>query len=75
MQYYACTVAFILLFSEAISLYSYYMKEGLVYVAIVAPSSRQPFSCAEYTRLNVYISCDVYSMSDAEYIYTRSMSL
>jgi len=41
-------------------------KEGLVYVAITAPSSRQPSSCSECTKSNVRSSCDVRSVSDAE---------
>jgi len=38
-QRHAKTVAFILSFSEVILLYSYYAKEGLIYIAITAPSS------------------------------------
>jgi len=35
------------------SLYSRYAKEGLVYVALASPSSRQPSSCLECTKANV----------------------
>ena len=40
LQRRAYTIAIILLLSEVISpSYSYYIKEGLVYIAIITPSS------------------------------------
>ena len=44
---------------EIISPYSYYTKKGLVYIAIISSSSRQPFSCLEYTKANTCLLCDI----------------
>jgi len=65
----AKTVAFILLSSEVILLYSCCSKEGLVYVAIAAPSSRQPSSCFKCTSINMQLSCNIHSVSDAKCIF------
>ena len=62
----AYTVAFILLSSEVMPSCSRYAKEGLVCVAIAAPSGRQPSSCSGCTSANMRLSCDVRSVSDAE---------
>ena len=59
---------FIVLSSKVILLYSYYAKEGLVYIAITAPSSYQPSSYSKYTRLNTHFSYDVQLMSNTKYI-------
>jgi len=75
MQHYACTVAFILLSSEVMLLCSCCAKEGLVYIAIAAPSSHQPSSCSECTSLNMRLSYNVYLVSNTKYIYTRFISL
>ena len=40
---------------EIISPYSYYMKKGLVYIAIINPFSRQPSSYTKYTKSNTYM--------------------
>ena len=48
---------------------SYYIKKGLVYIAITAPSSRQPLSCAECTKANMRLSYNIYSISNTKYIY------
>jgi len=53
------TVAFILSFSEVMPLCSRYIKEGLVYVIIAAPSSYQPSSYSECTWLNTYFSYNI----------------
>jgi len=52
-QWRAYTVTFILLFGEVILLYSHCVKEGLVYVAIAALSSRQPSSYSKCTSTNM----------------------
>ena len=36
---YACVMALILLLSKVMPTYSYYIKKGLVYIMITAPSS------------------------------------
>jgi len=74
-QHYARMVALILSLSKVILLYSYCAKEGLVYVTIAAPSSRQPSFYSKCTQLNIRLSYDVRSISNIEYIYTRLLSL
>jgi len=49
------------------SLYSYYAKEGLVYITLASPLSRQPSSYLECTKANICSSCDVRSISNAKY--------
>jgi len=72
--YRACTVAIVLLLGEIMpSPCSYYAKEGLVYVALASPLSWQPSSYLEYTKVNVRLSCNIYSISNAK--YTRSITL
>jgi len=66
LQHYACTIAFILLSGEVIPLCSYCLKEGLVYITIVAPSSCQPSSYSKYTFINIQLSYNVYSLSNAK---------
>ena len=62
-------VAVILLLGEIMPTYSYYAKKGLIYVAIIAPLSRQPSFCTKYTKLNMRSSCNVKSISNAKYTY------
>jgi len=61
--------AFILLSSEVILLYSRCLKKGLIYVAIAAPSSRQPSSCSKCTSINIQSSYDVRLVSNVKYIF------
>ena len=69
----ACTVAAILSLSGIIlSLCSYCLKKGLVYIALASPLSQQLSFCLEYTKVNMQLSCDVRLVSDAKctfYIY------
>jgi hypothetical protein len=37
---------------EIMSPYSRYTKKGLVYIALISPSRRQPFFYLEYTKAN-----------------------
>ena len=66
-----CTalVTLILSISEVMPSCSYYIKKGLVYIAIVALSSHQSSSYTKYTKANIYLSCNVYSVSNTKYIY------
>jgi len=66
---YAYLVAVILSLSKVILLYSRCVKKGLVYITITAPSSRQPFSYSKCTSINIQLSCNVCSVSDAECIF------
>ena len=52
---------------------SYYIKEGLVYIALVSPLSRQPSFYLECTKVNIYLSYNVRSISNAK--YARPMTL
>ena len=56
-----CTymVAIILLLNEIMLTYSYYVLKGLVYIAIMAPSGRQPSFYTKYTKLNMRSSCNI----------------
>ena len=48
---------------EIISPCSRYVKKGLVYIIIINPFSRQPFSCTECTKLNTCALCNMRSVS------------
>jgi len=68
----ACVVIVILLLGEIIPTYSYYADKKLVYIAIAAPSSRQPSSCSECTFINMRSSYNIHSVSNIKctfYIY------
>jgi len=41
-------------------------KEGLVYITLASPLSRQPSFYLEYTKVNIYLSCDVRSIFNAK---------
>jgi hypothetical protein len=43
---------------------SCYTEKGWVYIVIIALSSCQPSSCSECIKLNIYLSCNVYSISN-----------
>ena len=62
-------VILILSLGIIIPIYSYYAEKKLVYVIIAAPSGRQPSSCSECTKLNIYSSCNFRSVSDAKYTF------
>ena len=65
----ACVVAVILLLSKIMPTCSCCVLKGLVYVVIIAPLGRQPFFYTKYTKLNIYLSCNIRSVSNAKYIY------
>ena len=62
-------VVVILLLGEIMPSYSYYKEKKLVYIIIVAPFNRQPSFYIECTKSNIRLSCNVKSVSDAEYLY------
>ena len=62
----AYVIAVILLLSKIISTYSHCVLKGLVYIAIIAPLSRQPSSYTKYTKLNIYLSCNVRLVSNTK---------
>ena len=51
-KYYTFFTSSIAFNGEIISPCSYYTKKGLVYIAIVKPFSRQPFSYSKCTKSN-----------------------
>ena len=59
-------VAIILLFSEIIPTYSCCVLKGLVYIAIIAPLSCQPFSYAKYIKLNMRSSYNIKLVSNTK---------
>jgi hypothetical protein len=62
-------VVVILLLNEIMPSYSCYAEKGLVYIIIAALFSQQPSSCSECIKSNIYLSCNVRSMSDTKCIY------
>ena len=62
------TVAVILLFSKIMPSYSHCKEKKLVYITIAAPFSHQPSFCIACIKSNMHLSCNVRSVSDAEYI-------
>ena len=65
----AHAVAVILLLGEIMPFYFYCDKKKLVYIIIIALFSRQPSSYFKCIKLNIYLSCNVRSVSDAKYIF------
>ena len=66
----AYTVAVILFFSEIMPSCSCCKEKKLVYIIIITPSGRQPSFCIKYTKSNIRLSCNVKSVSNAEYMFT-----
>ena len=72
--YYAYTVIVILSLNKIIlSLYSRYLKKGLVYIALANLSLYQPSSYLKCTKINIYSSYNVCSVFNAK--YTHSITL
>ena len=65
----AYAVAVILLLGEIMPSYFYCDEKKLVYIIIIAPFSCQLFSYFKYTKLNIYLSCNVKSVSNTKYIF------
>ena len=66
----AYVVVVILSLSEIMPSCSYCDEKKLVYIIIMALSSRQPFFYFKCTKSNICLSCNVKSVSNAEYIFT-----
>ena len=64
---YTYVVTIIFSLGKIIPTYSYCVLKGLVYIAITALSSRQPFSYAKCTKSNMRSSCDIKLMSNTKY--------
>ena len=63
----AYIVAVILLLGEIIPSYSHCKEKKLVYIIIIALFSYQPSFCIKCTKLNICLSCNVKSVSNAKY--------
>ena len=63
------TVAVILLLGEIMPSCSYYKEKKLVYIIIIVLFSRQPSFYIKCTKLNICLSCNIKSVSNAEYLY------
>ena len=59
-------VAVILLLSKIMPTCSYYMLKELIYITIMASLSRQPSFYIKYTKLNIYLFCDIRSVSNTK---------
>ena len=59
-------VSLILFLGEIMPSYSHYMEKRLSYVAILAPSGRQPFFCAKCTRANMRLSYNIRLVSNTK---------
>ena len=59
-------VAVILSFSKIMPTCSRCAEKGLVYIIIIALSSRQPFFCVKCTKLNIHSSYYIYLVFIAE---------
>ena len=62
-------IAVILLLSKIMPSYSYYKEKKLVYIITIAPSSHQPSFCIKYTKLNIYLSCNIRLIFNTKYIF------
>ena len=61
-------VLVILLLGEIMPMCSRCAEKKLVYIAIMAPSGCQPSSYFKCTKLNMYLSCNVRSVLNTEYL-------
>jgi hypothetical protein len=66
-EHHVLLVTLILLNSEIINPYSYYLKKGLVYIALAAPFSCQPSFYLKYTKVNTQLLYNIYSVPLNEY--------
>ena len=62
-------ITLILSLGVIIPIYSYYTEKKLVCIIIAAPSGYQPSSYSKYTKLNIYSSYNIRSVSDAKYMF------
>ena len=65
----AYTIASIISLSGLMPLYSHYTKKGLVYIIIINLSACQPSSCSKCIKLNIYLSCDIHSVSNTKCVF------
>ena len=68
-KYYTYIVALILSLGVVIPIYFYCAKKKLVCVIIIALSNHQPSFCSKYIKLNIRLSYNIKSVSNAEYMF------
>ena len=68
-MHYVLLTTSISLDGEIISPYSYYVKKGLLYIAIIVPFSRQPSSCSKCTKVNTRFLYDMRLVSTNKYTF------
>ena len=73
-KYYTLLASSIAFNSEIISLYSYYMKKGLVCVIITDLFGYQPSSCFKCIKSNTYVSCNMHSVSLNKYTFLTCLN-
>ena len=64
----AYIVSVILLLGKIMLIYLHCAKKKLVYITIIAPSSCQPSFYLKCTKLNIYLSYNVRSVSNIKYL-------
>ena len=69
LAYYFKLIAIILLLGKVMPTYLRYTEKGLIYIIIIAPSSRQLSSYTKSIKLNIRSSYNVRSVFNAEYIF------
>ncbi len=67
--YYTMLITLILSINKVIPSCFYCVKKGLIYIIIMALSSRQPLFYTKYINVNMRLSCNIYSISNTKYIY------
>ena len=67
--YYTVLITLILFISEVMPSCSYCVKKGLVYIVIMSLSGCQPLSYTKYIKVNIYLFCNICSISATKYIY------
>jgi hypothetical protein len=51
------------------SLYSYYIKKGLIYIVLISLFRHQPFFYLKCTKVNTQLLYNIYSIPLNKYIY------
>ena len=64
----AYIISVILLLGEIMPTYSCYAEKKLVYIIIIAPFDHQPSFYIKCIKLNICLSCNVKSVSNAKYV-------
>ena len=66
---YTYVIAVILLLSKIMPTYFHCVLKGLVYIAIITFLDCQPSSYTKYTKLNIYLFCNIRLVFIIKYIF------